>query len=366
MSARRIPLMQPMLPTADDLLPYLRRIDENRWYSNSGPLLREFQARLAHAFGTAEGSIVLAANGTLALQLALTATARPGRQKCLMPAWTFAATPLASMQAGLEPHFADIDPATWALSPDAVMARHDLDDLALIVPVAPFGHPPDVAAWNRVMDQTGVPVVIDAAAGFHGLAHAQSAPAATMPIMVSLHATKPLGIGEGGLILTNDEELAARLDRLRSFGFGDRAVLDAAGTNAKLSEYHAAVGLAALDAWPNKRSALVKAHTRYASNIRCMTGIGLMGGFSADWTSTTFNILTEEPAAAVIARFATHNIEARSWWGPGCHRHPALSDLPSDPLPYTDALAPHVLGLPMSPDMSDADIDRVCALLRAG
>lgn len=366
MSARRIPLMQPMLPTADGLLPYLRRIDQNRWYSNSGPLLREFQARLADAFGTADGSIVLAANGTLALQLALTATARPGRKECLMPAWTFAATPLAAMQAGLEPHFADIDPATWALSPDAVMARRDLDDLAMIVPVAPFGRPPDVAAWNRVTDRTGVPVVIDAAASFHGLAHAQSASTATMPIMVSLHATKPLGIGEGGLILTNDAELAARLDRLRSFGFGDRAVLDAAGTNAKLSEYHAAVGLAALDAWPDRRNALVTAHTRYADNIKGMKGTALMPGMSADWTSTTLNILTEEPAADVIARFAAHDIEARSWWGFGCHRHPALSDLPSDPLPYTDALAPHVLGLPMSPDMSDADIDRVCTVLRAG
>jgi len=365
MSQKRIALMQPQLPAADRLLPYLRCIDDNRWYSNSGPLAREFQARLAGTFSIADTAIVLAANGTLALQLALTSTARTGCTKCLMPAWTFAATPLAALHAGLRPQFADIDPATWALSPDAVMARHDIDDLALIVPVAPFGRAPDVAAWKQVMDKTGVPVVIDAAAGFDGLAQAQSAATAAMPIMVSLHATKSLGIGEGGLILTNDEELATRLDQLRNFGFGGRPVSEAAGTNAKLSEYHAAVGLAALDEWPDRRKALVAAHTRYAGYIQDMAGTAPMPGMSANWTSTTISIVTEEPAAQAIERLAAHDIEARSWWGPGCHRHPAFSDLPSDPLPHTDALARHVLGLPMSPDISDADIDRVCAVLRA-
>ncbi len=364
MPNQRIALMQPQLPPAHKLLPYLRRIDENRWYSNTGPLAREFQTRLADAFGTPGKSVVLAGNGTLALQLVLNATARAGRTKCLLPAWTFAATPLAAIHAGLDPHFADIDPATWALSPDDVLARGDLTELAMILPVAPFGRAPDVAAWNHVTDKTGIPVVIDAAAGFDGLVRAQSATDASMPIMVSLHATKTLGIGEGGLILTRNGQIADQLARLKNFGFDGTPVSQATGTNAKLSEYHAAVGLAALDAWPDRRHALAQAHAHYTQQINGIDGVSLMPGMSSDWTSTTLSIITEDPADKVIARLAAHDIEARSWWGPGCHTHPAFRHLPSDPLPHTDALAPHVLGLPMSPDISDSQITRVCDVLR--
>ena len=116
-SDRSIPLMRPKLPGRHALAPYLAEIDENRWYSNFGPLERRFEANLADHFGLGERQVVCVANGTQALSISLKSVARFPVGYCLMPSFTFAATPHAAVSAGLEPYFLDVDPTTWALDP---------------------------------------------------------------------------------------------------------------------------------------------------------------------------------------------------------------------------------------------------------
>lgn len=361
-----LPVMRPRLPTADALLPYLREIDANRWYSNNGPLEIAFEQRLADAFGISPTRPVFMSSGTAALQIAIRSAALAGRRKCLMPAWTFVATAHAVVQAGLTPHFADIDLATWALSPEAVLARSDLSAFAAIVVVAPFGQAPDIAAWNRVQQITGVPVIIDAAASFDALCQTGAAAIAEVPIIVSLHATKALGIGEGGLVLTRDPTFERHLRRAKNFGFdGSRDAL-AIGTNAKLSEYHCAVGLAALDEWPAKRRLLLNAQAHYTD--RLADGRTVSPPFPhtslGDWASTTFNVLVGEGRDDACTSLLANGIETRQWWGSGCHRQTAFANMPRDPLPNTDDLARSVLGLPFWAEMSNKTIDHVCAYLR--
>ena len=117
MTARAdLALFRPRLPPASAILPYLKAIDSARWYSNSGPLVSSLKERLADYFGVPAGGVVTVANGTLGLELALQAVgARPGTL-CMMPSWTFAATPAAAIRAGLTPWFVDVDAASWALS----------------------------------------------------------------------------------------------------------------------------------------------------------------------------------------------------------------------------------------------------------
>ena len=107
--------------------------------------------------------------------------------------------------------------------------------VAAALPVAAFGHVPDLAAWARFRDRTGIPVLLDAAAAFDALDQA------AVPAMVSLHATKPLGVGEGGFIVSADESLVHAIRELSTFGFRDSRESQRIATNAKLSEYAAAV-----------------------------------------------------------------------------------------------------------------------------
>jgi dTDP-4-amino-4,6-dideoxygalactose transaminase len=112
--------MRPKLPSAERLAPYLRQIDEARFYSNFGPLVQRLEARLAHRFGLPVEGVTTVANATLGLALALGALEAPVGSLCVLPAWTFIASAHAAVMAGLVPYFVDVGAANWALDPDGV------------------------------------------------------------------------------------------------------------------------------------------------------------------------------------------------------------------------------------------------------
>lgn len=140
----RFPVARPRLPTADSILPYLRQIDENQYYSNFGPLVGEVERRLADRYGVDPACVTTVSNATAGLTAALQAEARArqrnvndGAAFCLLPACTFVATLHAVLAAGLEPYLLDVDEDSWALTPDAV--EHALDRIpgkpVAVVPV---------------------------------------------------------------------------------------------------------------------------------------------------------------------------------------------------------------------------------------
>src|SRR6266581_7485541 len=110
MSSARIPVARPSLVPAETVMPYLREIDSSRIYSNFGPLGRRFEERLSDHFGIGSGGVVPVANATLGLMAALIEVRRPGRNLCVMPAWTFCASAHAAVAAGLQPFFVDVSP----------------------------------------------------------------------------------------------------------------------------------------------------------------------------------------------------------------------------------------------------------------
>ena len=209
-----VPVARPRLPTADQITPYLRRIDESRWYSNSGPLVQEFEQRLAKHFGK-PAKVATVANGTIGLVVALLACRAPRGSLCMVPAWTFAATAHAIELAGLVPWIVDVSLTSWALEP--AMARRFLrqapGDVSAVMPVSPFGAPIDYAAWESFRNETGIAVVIDSAAAFDTLRPTG------LPAIVSLHATKILGIGEGGFVLSTDADFIEEIQKRINFGF---------------------------------------------------------------------------------------------------------------------------------------------------
>lgn len=313
-------VLVPDVPVAAELLPYLRRIDGAKWYSNTGPLVRELEARLGG---------VTVSSATLGLELAAQVLFRKRRVR--IPAFTFAATATALLRAGFEPVLCDVD-ANWCLK--------DPDEQSL--PVCPFGA--SVAPGG----------LVDAAAAW-GNQHSGNR-------VFSLHATKSLPAGEGGVIC-GDLELLERVRRLANFGFEvtpfAHGIVSEAGTNAKLSEYHAAVALASLDRWPvtsmwrrslNAAYSLRLAHV--AQQPRAVDGI-----------YTTFPVLV--PRAAAVAReMAAQGVETRRWYTPTLERHPAFRNLPVDgDLANCRRLNEELLCLPFHAGVTERDVDRVCEVL---
>jgi len=156
----------PDLPPVSALLPYLERIEQNRWYSNFGPLLPEYENRLAGLTGVSAvgGQCVTVSSGTAALELGIAALDLPAGSRALLPALTFPATLLAVLRCGLEPVLCDVSPETWALTPEIALASLKYRDCRLVLPVATFGSPLAADAWDRFALTTEVSVLIDAAA----------------------------------------------------------------------------------------------------------------------------------------------------------------------------------------------------------
>jgi dTDP-4-amino-4,6-dideoxygalactose transaminase len=357
-----VPVCKPKLPSADAILPYLREIDESRWYSNHGPLARRFESRLAaHVLAHDEEQVIVACNATAALTATLMALAIPAGTLCMVPAWTFAASGHAIVQAGLVPWFVDVDARDGGLRAAAALrfASEAPAPLGAVLAVSPFGSPVATAEWAEFTRLTGVPVVLDAAAAFDVVR------ASAVPTVVSLHATKVLGVGEGAFVACTDTGLVRRIRARVNFGFVDSREARTAALNAKLPEYSAAVGLAALDEWPATRVAFERGAREYLAAFE-NAPVRFAAGYGTEWVSaTTIVQLPSDRLAAVEDALASGGIATRRWWGDGLARQRAFARYPCSPLPATEALAAATLGLPCSADLSPVAIGRIADLCLA-
>ena len=247
-----VPLLVPDMPPPQALLPWLERMHAARHYSNFGPLVRELESAFAQRFAVHEEQLTTVTNATLGLELVLQALDLAPGSRVLVPAFTFVATATAVVRAGHVPVLADVDADTWLLTPAIARAACAATRIHAVLPVATFGMPHHMPAWQQFERETGLPIVIDAAAAYGS----QWLQGAQGTLVFSLHTTKSLPAGEGGLVVSTRPGLAARVRQLSNFGINlDPAAsvplgaLASVGTNAKMSEYHAAIGLASLQKW---------------------------------------------------------------------------------------------------------------------
>jgi dTDP-4-amino-4,6-dideoxygalactose transaminase len=364
-----IPVLRPLLPRAERLLPYLRRIDESRVYTNWGPLASELEGRLANHFGLARDGVVSASSGTTALVGAILATAgraRPERPFAIVPAFTFVATAIAAEQCGYRPYVVDVGGDDWLLSPDRLFEHPLLGQAGLVIAVATFGRAIGQERWREFRRATGVAVVIDGAASFEAASAAPQRVLGDIPVAMSFHATKTFSTGEGGCVATTDGPLAARVTEALNFGFYESRNSRSASTNGKMSEYHAAVGLAELDGWAAKRSAFEA--TAHAFRIR-LDSAGLRDHLVSAPTIAgcyvLFRCSSIEESARVQENLTRSHIEFRFWYGNGLIAQSHFQHLLRDPLSVTTRIAPLLVGLPVATDLPGGAIDRIATALRS-
>lgn len=362
-------VQRPLLPDAQAIAPYLNRIDATRWYSNRGPLLWELEERLSAHFGVVEHAVVLLSSGSTALEAAILAhagEATSDRPLALIPSYTFAATALTAIRSGYQPCFLDVDPDSWMLDPAQVAAHPMLSRAGLVMPVAAYGRRPDMAGWERFQADTGVPVVIDAAAAFEQVERDATLISYDVPLVLSLHATKSFSTAEGGAVLWRSPQGQQTVGRIANFGMDDTRRCLGIGFNGKLSEYHAAVGLAQLDVWSARQQALVALAEGYR---RAFDGSGSAGRLALTPDLSGAYVLLEATDETHANRIASsceaHAIAYRRWYGYGLNQEPVYADCPSDPTPVTRDLGTRHIGLPAAIDLEEADFSQLGRALAA-
>ncbi|MBN2770068.1 MAG: DegT/DnrJ/EryC1/StrS family aminotransferase [Spirochaetes bacterium] len=236
-----IPVSKPYLPSRRKLDRYINQIYKNCYLTNNGPLLQLLEKRLQKYLGVR--NIICVANGSLALQLVYKALDLKG--EVITTPFSFVATTSTLVWEGLTPRFADIDPETLNISPDEIQKQISPQTCA-ILPVHVYGNPCDVNKIDNIAKEHGLKVIYDAAHAFGVKKNGQSVLNYGDASILSFHATKLFHTVEGGAVVTNDDDLAKKIRSLINFGF-DNGVSVMAGTNAKMNEFEAAMGLAVLD-----------------------------------------------------------------------------------------------------------------------
>lgn len=369
-----IRLQRPELPPTDAVLAYFQQSVDAQFFSNGGPCARLLTERLEDHL-EAEVYCVLVNNCTTGLMAALRAAIgepQGDRRLVLTPSYTFTATACAIEWAGYETAFVDVDPQGWHLDGAALEAAlaHHGDRVAGVLACAAFGTAPHASqreAWRAACDRHGVPLLVDSAPGF-GSIDADGLPLGGVgdTEIFSFHATKPFAIGEGGVVATPDPDLAARITRLINFGLtpGTRTSVDI-GFNAKMSELHAATGLAMLD----RLDGALAARRASANRVRdLLEGTGVMfqaGSEGSTWQVITLVMPTPGARSRALELAPEHGIEVRTMHDPPLHRHPAFAARERGPLEVTEVLAERALCLPMANTMSEDELQRIVALVRS-
>lgn len=362
-----IPLLVPEMPDAERLLPFLRRIDANRHYTNFGPLVAEFEAALLDAMApaaTSKGDLAVTTmgNATVALELALQTLDLPRGAHVLVPGITFAASATAVARAGLTPFIADVDPDRWVLTPAIAMRAATEAHIAAIMPVATFGYAHDAEGWDAFTRQTGIPVLIDAAGAFGNQQAGR-----TTDVVYSFHATKSFGAAEGGAVLSSNRARILRIRALSNFGI-DTAIgqLGELGTNGKMSEYHAALALATFQEWPRIQRERVNLHKAFLADLERDCGRVTFQQKDPEGIYPLLPVLLPPTThAEPVARYMeAAGIQVRRWYSPSLHLHPALRDAPRmRDMATATGLGDRILGIPFHLKLLPEDRSHVISVL---
>lgn len=319
--------------------------------SNDGPKVHEFERRVCELMNIKH--CISTCNGTQALQILAHALNLQG--EVIVPSFTFIATAHALSWIGLTPVFADVDSATWTLDPHDVEQKIT-EHTSAILGVHLWGQPCRMDLLEPLAQKHNLHLIFDAAHAFACAGAGQSGNAE----IFSFHATKTVSTFEGGAVVTNDVDLAHRLRQIRSFGFVAHDNVQTLGTNAKMSEVSAAMGLVSLDRLPQTIKENKKTYEGYASEL----GEGLQLRRPSDnyqWANVTVGRESSITRDTLYAHLQKKNVLARRYFYPGCHR---MASYKSGELIVTEDILDRVLTLPVGAQVPYNDAAEIARYMR--
>ena len=345
-----VPVMRPLLPAPSQVLPYLERMSESGIYSNFGPLVEGLEGRLANLLGVHPSQLVVTHSGTSAIAAG---AASLGVTDWIVPDFTFPASALALINAGKKAHLSDVDLQTGQLR------RSTPPPSVGVLYVVPFGARVDIGDFP-----TAGPCIVDAAASLGSIPMDLSGIRSDLHVVFSLHATKILGIGEGGLIVCGSKEHADYVRAWINFGFAGQRTSTLLGTNGKMSEVQAAYGHAALDGWEIEKSEWLQANNLTLDKLHhidvCHQWSPVPDCPSPYWI-VRFETGEERDFAekALLAK----GVQTRRWWT-SLHQMQAFTNLDQLTTPINSLrLSETLLGLPMWRGLEEETVSRILEVL---
>ncbi len=358
---------KPALPPIEEFTELLKQIWDSKILTNNGPFHQQFEQALADYLGVKY--ISLFSNGTLALITALQALHITG--EVITTPFSFVATTHSLWWNNIKPVFADIEPGYFNLDPEKVEAAITPQTTA-IMPVHVYGNPCNVERLQKIADTYGLKLIYDAAHAFSVKINGNSVLNYGDLSILSFHATKVFNTIEGGAIVCHDEKMKKRIDFLKNFGFANEVTVVAPGINAKMNELQAAYGLLQLkyvDEYIDKRGIIAKA---YREQLKGIPGINFLNDISGVHHSYTyFPILIDnneygKTRDELYEKLKENNIFGRRYFYPLISQFPTYRGLPSskpDNLPVATKVTEQVICLPIYPDLSGYDIERIIKII---
>ena len=351
-----IPVNKPYLPVFDSYTKYLERAFAKAWLTNNGPLVQELKVRLEDYLGVK--NLLPVANGTLAMQLAYKVFELKG--EAVTTPFTFIASSSSLAWEGITPRFADIDAHSYNLCPQAA-AKLISAKTSAIVPVHVYGNPCNVTAFAELGRQHNVKVIYDAAHAFGIKIGEQSVLNFGDAATLSFHATKVFHSVEGGAVIFNNSDDYERAVLMTNFGIDTKTgQITDNGINAKMSEAHAAMGLAVLDsidAIISHRVALFEQYQHQLNGVVVLPAWHEQANTNGAYMPVTF--ADAEQCSRVLSYLTQHNITARRYFSPSLNTLAQYSAEFPDSCPLSESLATRTLCLPLYYDLSAEQISIV-------
>lgn len=358
---------RPNLGNREAFLEGVNRVLDNQWLTNNGPMVQEFERCLAEYLGVKH--CVAMCNGTIALEIAIRALGLQG--EVIVPSWTFVATAHSLYWQGITPVFADIDPSTHNLDPDAVR-RMITPRTSGIIGVHLWGRAAPIDELQAIADEHGLKLMFDAAHAFGSTYKGQSIGRFGECEVFSFHATKAFNTMEGGAVTTNNDKLAETMRLMRNFGFAGYDNVIHPGTNGKMIEVCAVMGLANLTAVEGIFGRNLSNYETYRSGLAGVPGVTLLEYDTGERNNHHYVVIEVDGGCVasrdeLIAALQAENVLARKYFWPGSHQMQPYRDLFPHAgmlLPHTLSVADRVIVLPTGTTVSNADIETVCAIIR--
>lgn len=359
---------RPNLGNRQRLLDRIDTILDSRWFTNRGPYVQEFERRIAEFVGVRH--CVAMCNGTVALEIAIRALELRG--EVIVPSFTFVATAHALQWQEITPVFCDIDPRTYTIDASKV------EDLITprttgIIAVHIWGRVANVVDLKALASRHNLKLLYDASHAFGCSFQGRRVGRFGHAEVFSFHATKFLNSFEGGAVVTDDDELASKMRMMKNFGFTGLDHVSYIGTNGKMSEVAAAMGLTSLESIDDFVAVNRRNYEQYKQELSTIPGLRLLRFDENQETNYQYIVVEMDEALTGINRddlaavLHEENIFARRYFYPGCHNmEPYRSYFPHAKLllPVTEKLMRQNLLLPTGESVGIDQIQRVCEIVR--
>ena len=360
---------RPNIGNRERFLERTGQMLDRLWLTNHGPLVQEFEKRIADYVGVKH--CICVCNATIGLELAIRAVGLRG--EVIVPSYTFIATAHALQWQEITPVFADMDPATHNLDP-ARIERHITPRTTGILATHVWGRPCPVEALTEIAERRGLKLIFDAAHAFGCSHQGKMIGGFGLAEVFSFHATKFVNSFEGGAIVTNDDALATKIRLMANFGFSGLDNVIHPGTNGKMTEVCAAMGLTNLECIADLVAVNRRNQEAYRAGLEGIPGLRLLHRDPAEQSNYQYVVVEVDTEQAGLSRddmiqvLHEENVLARKYFWPGCHRmepYRSLYPYAGMLLPETERVAAQVIVLPTGNAISEAQTATICGIIQA-